>query len=212
MTTKRGRFITLEGGEGAGKSSILAFMRDWLGQHGHTVHVTREPGGTALGERIREILLHAKDIEISPDAETLLMFSARAEHLARVIRPALDKGATVVCDRFTDATYAYQGGGHGVSAERIAVLESWTQQELRPDLTLLFDVPVDTGLQRAGRRGDPDRFESRNREYLERVRRAYLQRAAAEPKRMRIVDASRSVQDVEQAVAAILQEFIDGGN
>jgi len=205
-----GIFITIEGGEGAGKSSMLDFIRDWLKRQGQTVCVTREPGGTALGERVRELLLHAKEIDIAPDSEILLMFAARAEHIAHVIRPALERRATVLCDRFTDATYAYQGGGHGVPAERIAALESWVQRELRPDLTLLFDVPVDIGLARAaGRSGAPDRFESRNRDYLERVRQTYLQRAAKEPQRMRIIDASRSVKDVEQSVSSVLAEFFN---
>ncbi|HKQ30190.1 MAG TPA: dTMP kinase [Burkholderiales bacterium] len=210
MTIQRGRFVTLEGGEGAGKSSMLSAVRDWLTRNGHAVCVTREPGGTDMGERVRELLLHAKEVDIAPDTEILLMFAARAEHIARVIRPALEQGTTVVCDRFTDATYAYQGGGHGVPAERIAALESWVQRELRPDLTLLFDVPVDTGLTRAaGRSGTPDRFESRHRDYLERVRQTYLQRAAQEPGRMRVIDASRSPSEVEQRVVSILAEVFD---
>jgi dTMP kinase len=209
MVSTRGRFITLEGGEGAGKTTALTFVRDWLIRAGHTVLVTREPGGTPFGERVREVLLHAKEIEITPDAETLMMFAARAEHLKRVVQPALDQGTTVLCDRFTDATYAYQGGGHGVPAQRIATLEHWVQGELRPDLTLLFDVPVDTGLTRtAGRSGTPDRFESRTHDYLERVRQTYLQRAAQEPKRIRIIDASRPVKDVEETVASVLKKFI----
>ena len=164
-----------------------------------------------MGERIRELLLHAKEIEISPDAEVLLLFAARAEHLTRVVRPALERGATVVCDRFTDATYAYQGGGHGVPIERIATLESWTQGELRPDLTLLFDVPVDVGLVRAAsRHSAPDRFEGREGGFLERVRHAYLERAHREPQRFRVVDASRSVSEVEAALTRALQEFCHG--
>jgi dTMP kinase len=208
MASGRGWFITLEGGEGAGKTTALTFVRDWLIRAGHNVLITREPGGTPFGERVRDILLHAKEIEITPDAETLMMFAARAEHLKRVVQPGLDQGATVLCDRFTDATYAYQGGGHGVSAQRIAALENWVQGELRPDLTLLFDVPVHTGLTRmAGRSGAPDRFESRNHDYLERVRQTYLQRAAQEPKRVRIVDASQPVNDVEEKIAAALKGF-----
>lgn len=205
----RGLFITLEGGEGAGKSTALAHVRDRLARAGHVVRVTREPGGTALGERVREILLHAKEIDISPDTETLLMFAARAEHLARTVRPALAQGETVLCDRFTDATYAYQGGGHGVEAGRIATLEAWVQQGLRPDLTLLFDIPVDMGLSRAaGRELAPDRFESRNREYLERVRRTYLARAAAEPARIRVIDASQSIELVCHSLDNVLQDVI----
>ncbi len=209
--TSRSWFITLEGGEGAGKSTALACMRDWLMRNGHIVEVTREPGGTPLGERVRELLLHSKDVEISADAEVLLMFAARAEHLVRVVRPALARGATVLCDRFTDATYAYQGGGLGVPAERIAALETWVQSALRPDLTLLFDVPVETGLMRAaGRSGAPDRFESRARGFLDRVRETYLERARREPLRIRVIDASRPVNEVEQAVAATLTEFFHG--
>lgn len=207
--SQRGFFITLEGGEGAGKSTALAFVRDGLTRAGHTVQVTREPGGTALGERVREILLHAKEIEITPDTETLLMFAARAEHLARVVRPALDHGTTVLCDRFTDATYAYQGGGHGMATERIAALESWVQGDLRPDLTLLFDIPVELGLKRAAlRNSTPDRFESRQRDYLERVRQAYLERARLEPTRVRIIDATRSIAEVEASLESVLQEFV----
>lgn len=205
---KRGFFVTLEGGEGAGKSTALAYVRDWLARAGHRVQITREPGGTALGERIRDILLHAQEVEISPDTETLLMFAARAEHLARVVRPALAQGVSIVCDRFTDATYAYQGGGHGVATERIAALEQWVQGELRPDLTLLLDIPVGAGLGRAAGRGDgaPDRFESRDREYLERVRRTYLERAAREPERVRVIDAAQSIADVERQIGSALKE------
>lgn len=206
----RGVFITLEGGEGAGKTTALAFVRDWLIRAGHTVLVTREPGGTPFAERVRDILLHAKEIDITPEAETLMMFAARAEHLKRVIRPALDQGTTVLCDRFTDATYAYQGGGHGVPVQRIAVLEEWVQGGLRPSMTILFDVPVEMGLARmAARNGAPDRFESRNRDYLERVRQTYLQRAALEPERTQIIDASDSLKDVEESVALVLTKFFN---
>jgi dTMP kinase len=209
---KRGLFITLEGGEGAGKTTVLRFVHDWLIGTGRPVQMTREPGGTPLGERVRDILLHAKEIELSPDTETLLMFAARAEHLERVIRPALDQGVVVVCDRFTDATYAYQGGGHGVSNERIAALESWVQAGLRPDLTVLLDVPVATGMERAaGRHGNPDRFESRERDYLERVRAAYLARAEREPQRICVIDAARPLAQVQHDIATVLQEFFRAG-
>ena len=206
----RGFFITLEGGEGAGKSSALTFIQDWLIEHGYVVQTTREPGGTPLGERVRELLLHAKDVDIGADAEVLLMFAARAEHLTRVVRPALAQKKIVLCDRFTDATYAYQGGGLGMPMARIAALETWVQSDLRPDLTLLFDVPVDVGLARAaGRRGAPDRFESRHRDFLERVRSTYLNRAASEPHRIRIIDASHAVEDVHRRIATTLQEFFN---
>ncbi len=208
MSTPRGWFITLEGGEGAGKSSNLAFIRQWLERAGHSVLMTREPGGTPLGERIRQILLYARDLEISTDVEALLMFAARAQHLSQVILPALAQGTTVVCDRFTDATYAYQGGGRGMPAERIAVLERWVQGDLRPDLTILLDVPVAVGLARARGRSEPDRFEREQQEFFERVRACYRARARAEPGRMRIVDASLSPPEVERQIEAVLAEVI----
>lgn len=208
MSTRRGWFITLEGGEGAGKSSNLAFIQQWLERAGHSVLMTREPGGTPVGERIRQILLHARDLEISTDAEALLMFAARAQHLSQVILPALEQGTTVVCDRFTDATYAYQGGGRGMPAERIAVLERWVQGDLRPDLTILLDVPVAVGLARAKGRSEPDRFEREQQEFFERVRACYRARAQAEPGRMRIVDASLSPPEVQRQIEAVLAEVI----
>lgn len=208
MSTQRGWFITLEGGEGAGKSTSLAFVRQWLEQAGHSVVMTREPGGTPAGERIREILLHARDLEIATDVEALLMFAARAQHLSQVILPALARGTTVVCDRFTDATYAYQGGGRGMSTARIAALETWVQGDLRPDLTLLLDVPVSVGLARAKGRSEPDRFESEQQEFFERVRDCYRARAAANPMRMRVVDASLSPADVRRQIEAILAEAV----
>ena len=206
----RGLFITLEGGEGAGKSTNLAYARQWLEQAGREVVVTREPGGTELGERVRDILLHRRDLDITAESELLLMFAARAEHLAKVIRPALAAGKVVLCDRFTDATYAYQGGGRGIPAERIAVIENWVQGGLRPDLTLIFDITVEAGRQRAGQRSEPDRFESENDEFFARVRATYLARAASEPRRMRVVDASCSLERVQQQIAAIMQEVTGG--
>lgn len=208
MSTRRGWFITLEGGEGAGKSTSLAFVQQWLEQTGHSVVMTREPGGTPVGERIREILLHARDLDISTEVEALLMFAARAQHLSQVILPALARGATVLCDRFTDATYAYQGGGRGMPSARIAALETWVQGDLRPDLTLLLDVPVAVGLARARGRSEPDRFEREQQEFFERVRDCYRARAAADPGRMRIVDASLSPAEVQRQIAAILGEAV----
>jgi dTMP kinase len=203
----RGLFITLEGGEGAGKSTSLDFVRQLIERSGREALVTREPGGTALGEKIRELLLHGRD-GISPDTELLLMFAARAEHLAQVIRPALERGACVLCDRFTDATYAYQGGGRGVPEARIRVLEDWVQQGLRPDLTLLLDIPVEQGLTRAGKRSAPDRFEREQREFFERVRGAYLAIAAREPQRIRIIDASRDIPAVQAQLRAALETVL----
>ena len=206
----RGLFITLEGGEGAGKSTNLAYARQCLEQAGKTVVVTREPGGTELGERVRDILLHRRDLDISAESELLLMFAARAEHLAKVIHPALTAGKTVLCDRFTDATYAYQGGGRGIPAERIAAIEGWVQGSLRPDLTLVFDLPVEAGRARAGQRSEPDRFELESNEFFTRVRATYLARAAREPGRVRIVDASQNLEQVQHQIAAILGEVVGG--
>ena len=206
----RGLFITLEGGEGAGKSTNLAYARQCLEQAGKTVVVTREPGGTELGERVREILLHRRDLQIAADSELLLMFAARAEHLTKVIRPALAAGKTVLCDRFTDATYAYQGGGRGIPAERIAAIEDWVQGSLRPDLTLVFDLPVEAGRARAGQRSEPDRFELESNEFFTRVRATYLARAEREPGRVRVIDASQNLDQVQRQITAILGEVVGG--
>lgn len=206
----RGFFITLEGGEGAGKSTNLAYIRQWLVRAGREVVVTREPGGTEPGERVRDILLHSKQLQITPECEMLLMFAARAEHIAKVIRPALAEGKVVLCDRFTDATYAYQGGGRGLSAARIATVEKWVQGDLHPDLTLLLDVPVEAGRTRAGQRGEPDRFELEDNVFFTRVRETYLARAQAEPVRIRIIDAGRSLEQVQQQIAVVLEETVRG--
>lgn len=203
----RAMFITLEGGEGAGKTTSIAFVRAFLEQAGKKVLVTREPGGTPLGEKIRSLLLEGRE-DMHADSELLLMFAARAEHLTRVVKPALVAGAYVVCDRFTDATFAYQGGGRGVPATRIAVLEEWVQQGLRPDLTLLLDIPVDQGLQRAGQRSAPDRFEREAHEFFERVRQSYLAIAAREPQRVKIIDASKDITQVEQQLRAALEALV----
>lgn len=205
----RGLFVTLEGGEGAGKSTQLTRAADWLRTHGHDIVVTREPGGTELGERVRDILLHHRG-SMAVETEILLLFAARAEHLSSVIRPALAAGKTVLCDRFTDATYAYQSGGRRFSAERIAVLERWVQDDLRPDFTLLLDVPVDVGMERAGRRGVFDRFEREQRAFFERVRAAYLATAAREPGRFRVIDATRSEAEVSEAIATVLAQVPHG--
>ena len=203
----RGLFITLEGGEGAGKSTSLAFVREFLEQAGRHVLVTREPGGTPLGEKIRELLLHGRE-DMQVDTELLLMFAARAEHLARVIRPALAEGACVVCDRFTDATYAYQGGGRGVPEARIRILEDWVQQGLRPGLTLLLDIPVEQGLGRAGLRSVPDRFEREKTDFFERVRNRYLAAAASEPRRVRVIDAACDIPQVQEQLRNALGEML----
>jgi dTMP kinase len=204
-----GRFITLEGGEGVGKSTNLEFMRRHLEAAGKTVIVTREPGGTPLGERIRGLLLDHGDGTMSGEAELLLVFAARAEHLSRVIRPALAEGKWVLCDRFTDASYAYQGGGRGIALERIADLEAWVQGDLRPDLTVLLDAPVAVGMARAGRReGAADRFEREELGFFERVRQSYRDQAQRFPERYRVIDASQSLTAVQDRIGFELDAFI----
>ncbi|MDY6980838.1 MAG: dTMP kinase [Pseudomonadota bacterium] len=203
-----GYFITVEGGEGVGKSSNLGFIEAWLREAGKDVVMTREPGGTALGEKIRTLLLDASHHSMTVDAELLLMFAARAQHLEEVIKPALADDKWVVCDRFTDASYAYQGGGRGVDLQRIAQLEQWVQGNLRPDLTLLLDMPVQQGLQRAGQRSAPDRFEREQQHFFERVRETYLIRARQEPARFRVIDAAPELGQVQQQIAAVLSVLI----
>ncbi|WP_024301481.1 dTMP kinase [Pseudogulbenkiania sp. MAI-1] len=196
---RRGTFITLEGVDGAGKSTQLAAVRDWLAEHHIDAVFTREPGGTVLGEKLRELLL-AIDTEVTLETETLLMFAARQEHIARVIEPALAAGRWVVSDRFTDATFAYQGGGRGLPFERIEALENWVQQGLQPDLTLLFDVPLEVAAQRmAGGERVLDRFEQEAADFHARVRAAYLERAAANP-RIAVIDSNRAPELVRAEV------------
>lgn len=201
----QGRFITVEGGEGVGKTTNLDYIRRALERAGAPVRVTREPGGTLLAEQIRGLLLDPLHKGMPADCELLLVFAARAEHLERVIKPALAAGEWVLCDRFTDATYAYQGGGRGLSQLRIRELETLVQGGLRPDLTLLLDVPVAVGLSRAGERGVLDRFEQEEAAFFERVRNTYLDRAAAEPERFRVIDASHSLSEVQAQIDRALQ-------
>jgi dTMP kinase len=203
----RGRFITLEGTEGVGKTTNMYFVAQRLSQRKIAFVRTREPGGTSVAERIRAILLDPASEPIDPEAELLLVFAARAQHLATVIRPALETGTWVLCDRFTDATYAYQGGGRGLSRDRIASLEAAVQGALQPDLTLYLDMPVEQGLARidATRR---DRFELEQRAFFERVRRVYLDRARNHP-RFRTIDANRPLADVQRDIASTLDAFID---
>ncbi len=203
-----GFFITVEGSEGAGKSTNVSFIESLLRNAGKDVLLTREPGGTALGEQVRELLLGSRHDGMADDTELLLVFAARAEHLAKVIRPALAAGKWVLCDRFTDATYAYQGGGRGIANERVAQLEEWVQGPLRPHLTLLLDVPVDVGMIRAGKRSKPDRFERQQLDFFERVRGTYLARASMCPERYRIVDASKSLARVQIQIKKALNEFL----
>lgn len=203
-----GKLITVEGSEGVGKSSNLALIEAYLRNAGINVLRTREPGGTPLGEAVRELLLDARQSAMCDDTELLLMFAARAQHLAEVIRPALAAGKWVLCDRFTDATYAYQGGGRGVPMERISVLEDWVQGELRPDHTLLLDMPVAEGLERAGARSEPDRFEQEQHAFFERVRETYLARAQMEPTRIHVIDASPALDKVQAQITTVLQQIL----
>lgn len=205
--TAKGVFITLEGIEGVGKSTQAGFIRQRLEKAGHTVVATREPGGTKVGEAVRSILLDSKDLAIDDTTELMLIFSARAQHLQEVIRPALDRGEIVLCDRFTDATYAYQGGGRGMPQARIAILEEYVQKGLKPDFTFLFDAPVETGLSRANHRSTADRFESETGRFFEKVRRAYLDLAEAEPERIHIIDAEPAEEQVRESLQALLRRL-----
>lgn len=201
----KAKLITLDGIDGAGKTTQLEVIRQWFAAHGLPVLFTREPGGTALGETLRGLLLDAQG-RVSLKTETLLMFAARQQHLDEVILPALAAGTNVVCDRFTDASYAYQGGGRGLGAEAVAVLEQWVQGGLRPDLTLVLDVPLATALARLNAGRDKDRFEREDAAFFARVRDTYLQRAAAEPQRCVVVDSSRSKETVKAQIEAVLAE------
>ena len=204
-----GRFITLEGSEGSGKSTNLAYIRQYLQGAGIDLQLTREPGGTELGEKIRALLLDRNHTGMLEDTELLLMFAARAQHIGEIIRPALAAGRWVLCDRFTDASYAYQGGGRGMGEERVRILEQWVQGTFRPDLTILLDVPVEQGLARARERGEADRFEREEVAFFERVRRTYLQRAEAAPERYRIVDASQPLEAVQAQIKTALEAILD---
>lgn len=205
----RGRFIVLDGPEGAGKTTQLQYVRDRLQAAGQSVVSTREPGGTALGESLRELLLVPRQPAMAADTELLLIFAARAEHLARVVCPALERGDWVVCDRFTDATYAYQGGGRGIPDGRIALLEDWVQGAMRPDCVLLLDLSVEQGRARMIQRGLPaDRFERENQAFFERVHEAYLARARRDPERYRIIDASQPLALVRRMIDDILEALL----
>ncbi len=202
-----GKFITLEGIEGVGKTSNLHFIQGLLESTGHACVVTREPGGTKLGEALRNLLLSHSDDNMSADAELLLMFAARAEHLSKVIRPALNNGQTVLCDRFTEATYAYQGGGRQLSIDKISDLEQWVQADLRPDLTIVLDAPVEIGRERAGKRSVPDRIETEQDDFFQRVRNAYIDLAKKYPERICLIDASVDLDAVQQQIREQLSAY-----
>ncbi len=206
----KGLFITVEGSDGAGKTTHIPFLKQLLSEAGLEVIVTREPGGTRLGEALREILLHQTDSPICGNTELLLMFAARLEHLEQVILPAVRAGKCVLCDRFTDATYAYQGGGRGVDESRIAMLEEWVQNDYQPDLTLVFDVPVEVGLSRTrSREEQPDRFEQEKPAFKELVRRAYHDRALRYPERIKRVDSSDSIEETRRILSGHIESILE---
>lgn len=208
-TLKRGCFITVEGTEGVGKSTNIEFLCSLLQERGIEIVLTREPGGTPMAEELRNLLLQPREENVSEDAELLLMFAARAQHIENVIKPALARGAWVISDRFTDATFAYQGGGRGVNQESISLLENLVQKGLQPDLTLLLDLDVETGLARASARSAPDRFEQEKVAFFEKVRAAYLKRAANDPLRFAVVDASVELDAVQRQIAQAVNRFVE---
>ena len=202
---KKGFFISLEGGEGAGKSTQHRRIVEWLSSQGRTVIEAREPGGTPVSEQIRQVLLDTRNAGLNATAELLLMFAARSQLVEEVILPALADGNIVVCDRFADASYAYQGGGRQLGAETVAKVEQLVLKDLQPDLTLLFDVPVELGMTRVAGRGEADRFEVESVRFFERVRKAYLERAAANPQRFKIIDASQDQEQVWLQIETVLK-------
>ena len=202
-----GKFITLEGIEGVGKTSNLHFIQELLESSGHSCVVTREPGGTSLGESLRELLLSHSDENMSADAELLMMFASRAEHLSKVILPALDNDQTVLCDRFTEATYAYQGGGRQLDCKKINQLENWVQGDLRPDLTVILDAPVEVGRARAGKRSEPDRIEKEQDDFFQRVRESYIELSERNAHRICLIDASVTLEAVQKQILNKLIEY-----
>lgn len=202
--TSKGFFITVEGIEGVGKTTNIQFISDWLKQHEISFVASREPGGTPFAEEIREVLLQPREESVCDTSELLLMFAARAQHLETLIKPALERGEWVLCDRFTDATYAYQGGGRGLSVDMISQLETLVQEDFRPDAVILLDVPVEIGLGRASARGELDRIENEKAEFFEAVRQMYLQRAKQHPERYHIVDASQDLAGVQAQLEQVL--------
>lgn len=209
-SVSRGRFITVEGAEGAGKTTNIEYLECYLRDKGIPYILTREPGGTPLAEEIRETLLEKRTEPVNEDCELLLVFAARAQHLHQKIIPALNAGTWVLCDRFTDATFAYQGGGRGLSKEKILVLEKQVQQGLSPDLTFLFDLPVEVGMARARQRAELDRFESEQMSFFQRVRESYLERAEADQKRFRIINTNRDLALIRQDLQQVMDNFCDG--
>ena len=208
MNQQRGKFITVEGLEGAGKSTNIKVVEEFLGENHIDFISSREPGGTLYGEQMRELLLAHFEEKLDADAELLLIFAARAQHLAQKIIPALERGKWVLCDRFTDATYAYQGAGRDLGVDRVAQLENFVQAELRPDLTLILDLPIEVGMQRVDERGERDRFESEQRHFFEKVRAEYLNRAEESPHRYAVIDTAQTREAVKHDIRARLSELL----
>lgn len=204
----RGSFITIEGTEGVGKTTNIEYIKQWLDDHAISYVSTREPGGTPLAEEVRQLLLANREEKVCSKAELLMMFAGRAQHIDQVIEPQLAKGNWVLCDRFTDATYAYQGAGREMGDELIKSLETMVQGAMRPDLTLVLDVPVELGLERAGKRSEPDRFEREKTDFFNRVRSAYLSMATNNPQRYKIIDASQNLEHVQLQIQATLTSFL----
>lgn len=206
MTQAKGMFITLEGSEGVGKTTNLKFIQQYIESLGHQVLITREPGGTPMAEELRDILLTEREEKVEANTELLLMFACRCQHVSQVIKPALDAGTWVICDRFVDASFAYQGGGRELGFSRIEQLEKWCLADFTPDLTLLLDMSVEEGIARTKKRGKADRFETEKMAFYQRIRAAYLKRAEQDPERISVVDATPEIATVQNSLKAILQK------
>jgi len=206
----KGLFLSLEGSEGAGKSTSLKFIKQWFANHDIDLIVTREPGGTPFAEEIRNLLLANREEKVASDAELLLMYASRAQHCQQFIIPHLNKGHYVISDRFNDASFAYQGFGRGLDLQRLTALDQWCLGDFKPDLTLFLDISVELGLKRAGDRSTPDRFEVEDITFFDNVRKGYLERAKNEPDRIKVIDASGSIQEVQSRLAAVLETVING--
>ncbi|MDH5434779.1 MAG: dTMP kinase [Gammaproteobacteria bacterium] len=208
MKSSKGKFITLEGTEGVGKSTCMSFVKEYLESKGIQTWLTREPGGTPLAEDLRKLLLTNREETVENKTELLMMFAARCQHVNQVIKPALDAGKWVICDRYVDASYAYQGGGRGISFEEIRTIEQWCFGDFKTDLTILLDMPVEIAMKRARKRSSPDRIESEKIDFFERIRTAYMQRANDEPDRIYVVDAEPSIGIVQKNIKSILEKYI----
>ena len=205
---KKNLFITLEGVEGAGKSTVIDFIENFITSSGYDVVKTREPGGTAIGEQVREILLNKNNDKLTDDTELLLIFAARAQHLSEIILPNLTSNKIVLCDRFIDASYAYQGAGRGIEQSKINLLENWVMPDIKPDLTFLLDLDPKIAFERTNKRSDADRFESEDIHFFEKIRQYYLERAENEPERFRVINSELSLEDVQEQIKNILKDMV----